>query len=83
MVGSTIYGLPELALPGRHTKNDILWAKQGSSLCSLHQVGHAIGRHSLEKTTMVYGGMFAIDILMGLAQRLLTVSERCSGDGGT
>ena len=40
----------------------------------LPQVGHAIGRHSLEKTTMVYGGMFAIDILMGLAQRLLRVS---------
>ncbi len=41
------------------------------------QVGHAIGRHSLEKATLVYGGMFCIDILVGLADRLLRVCSCC------
>eukprot|EP00887_Chlorella_sp_A99_P000607 scaffold5.g607.t1 len=36
-----------------------------------HEVGHAIGRHSLEKATWQYAGLFAIDIAVGLAEMLM------------
>ena len=41
-----------------------------------HEVGHAIGRHSLEKTTAAYRNAFLIDIIMGAGERLLRVRHR-------
>lgn len=36
-----------------------------------HEVGHAVGRHSLEKATSMYTSLFAVDVAVGLAERLL------------
>ncbi|KAL4434295.1 hypothetical protein ABPG75_000736 [Micractinium tetrahymenae] len=36
-----------------------------------HEVGHAVGRHSLEKATSMYTSLFAVDVVVGLAERLL------------
>ena len=36
-----------------------------------HELGHAIGRASLEKATWQYAGLFAMDVMVGLAELLV------------
>ena len=44
------------------------------------QVGHAVGRHSLEKLTSLYVDMFALDVAMGAARLVSALFARRDDD---